>query len=286
MAKQILVIETAKELSLSEGMIAIKDKETGEIIFRPLEDVQTVMIDHHSARITTPLITKLAKNNASVIYCDETHMPVSMTMDIESNTIQSQRFQAQLSASSPTNKQLWKQIIEAKILNQSLLLEKLGIGKKLLARYYSNVKSGDSTNREGVVAKIYWKKLLGKDFIRDRYGEPPNSLLNYGYTILRSMIARKLMNAGLLPTVGIFHRNRYNALPLADDMMEPYRPYVDNKVIELMEKGITEVCHEAKEAILNMFYTDIPSNSIMMSSVTLVGVYEGTGKIVVFPKIL
>lgn len=285
MSKQTIVIESAKELSLSDGMIVIKDKESEEIILRPIEDVQMVMIDHHSARVTTPLITRLAKNNASVIYCDETHMPVSMTMDLDSNTIQSKRFQYQLSASVPTNKQLWKQIIEAKILNQSLLLEKLGKGQKLLAKYYSNVKSGDSTNREGLAAKMYWKILMGKDFIRDRYGAPPNSLLNYGYAILRSFVARSLMNAGLLPTVGIFHRNRNNALPLADDMMEPYRPYIDYKVMELMEIGCTEVCHEAKNAILNLFYTDIPANSIMMSSATLAGVYEGTGKIIVFPKL-
>ena len=176
MSKQTIVIESAKELSLSDGMIVIKDKESEEIILRPIEDVQMVMIDHHSARVTTPLITRLAKNNASVIYCDETHMPVSMTMDLDSNTIQSKRFQYQLSASVPTNKQLWKQIIEAKILNQSLLLEKLGKGQKLLAKYYSNVKSGDSTNREGLAAKMYWKILMGKDFIRDRYGAPPNVL--------------------------------------------------------------------------------------------------------------
>lgn len=286
MAKQTLIIETTKKLSLCDGMISIADKETGEIALRPLEDVQTVMIDHHSARITTPLIAALAKNNASIIYCDEPHMPISMIMDLESNTLQSLRFQGQLSTSIPTNKQLWKQIIEAKILNQSLLLEKLGIGTKLLAQYYSNVKSGDATNREGVSAKVYWKAIFGKGFIRDRYGAPPNSLLNYGYAILRSMIARNLMNAGLLPTVGIFHRNRYNAFPLADDMMEPYRPYVDAKVVELMKEGITEICHKAKDAILNLFYTDIPANAMMMSSATLANVYEGNGKIIVFPKIL
>ncbi|MBO7051730.1 MAG: type II CRISPR-associated endonuclease Cas1 [Prevotella sp.] len=203
MAKQTLVIETAKELSLNDGMIVITDRDTGEIELRSLEDVQMVMIDNHSARMTVPLITRLVANNVSIVYCDETHMPVSMMMDLESNTLQSKRFQNQLAASVPTNKQLWRQIVEAKIRNQSLLLEKFGKGKNLLMQYYNNVRSGDSTNREGIAVRVYWRKLLGKNFIRDRYGEPPNSMLNYGYTVLRSMMARSLMNAGLLPTVGI-----------------------------------------------------------------------------------
>lgn len=285
MAKQTLVIETAKELSLRDGMIAITDKETGKIVFRPIEDVQLIMLDHHSAKITAPLMSRLAMNNASVIYCDETHMPVSMTMDLDSNTLQGKRFKNQLEASAPMNKQIWKQIVEAKILNQSLLLEKLGMGEDVLAQYYKNVKSGDSTNREGIAANVYWKKLMGKSFIRARFGTSPNHLLNYGYALLRSVVARHLMNAGLLPTIGVFHRNRYNAFPLADDMMEPFRPYIDRKVVALMENKTTELCRETKKTLLNTFYTDIPGNAIMMSAATLAGIYEGSGKVVVFPKI-
>ena len=212
------------------------DKESGEETTRPIEDIRLVMIDHHSARLTIPLLTRLAKSNVGVVFCDETHMPVSMMMDLESNSLQSKRFQYQLSAKVPTNKQIWKQIVEAKIRNQSLLLEKLGKGTKILAVYYDNVKSGDSTNREGLAAKKYWKTLVGKNFIRDRYGEPPNALLNYGYAILRSVMTRCLMNSGLLPTVGVFHKSCYNAFPLSDDMMEPYRPYIDRKAMELHEK--------------------------------------------------
>lgn len=285
MAKQTLVIETAKELSLRGGMIVITDKETGEISLRPIEDVQLIMLDHHSAKITIPLISRLAMNNASVIYCNESHMPVSMTMDLESNTLQAKRFREQLGASVPTNKQIWKQIVEAKILNQSLLLEILGKGENVLTQYYKNVKSGDSTNREGIAANVYWKKLLGNSFIRDRFGKSPNHLLNYGYALLRSVIARHLMNAGLLPTIGIFHRNRYNAFPLADDMMEPFRPYIDRKVVALMESKKTELCRETKKILLDTFYTDIPANSILMSAATLAGIYEGSCKVVVFPQI-
>lgn len=285
MAKQTLVFETAKELSLSGGMMVIADRETGETTVRPIEDIQMVMVDSHAVRMTVPLVTRLVKNNAGIVVCDEKHMPVSMMMDLDSNTLQSRRFQGQLAAAMPTKKQLWKQIVEAKIRNQSLLLEKLGRGKNLLAAYYGNVKSGDSSNREAVAAKVYWKKLLGKDFIRDRYGNPPNSLLNYGYTLLRSMMARHLMSAGLLPSVGVFHRNCYNAFPLADDMMEPYRPYVDQRVLELFATGTTEVCRKSKGVLLDLFYTDVPANAMTMSVSTLASVYEGTGRCVVFPQL-
>lgn len=285
MAKQTLVVESAKELSLRGGMIVILDKETGEESLRPLEDVRMVMIDHHSAKLTVPLITKLAMNNVGVVFCDATHMPVSMLMDLESNSLQSKRFRAQLSASVPTNKQLWKQIVEAKIRNQSLLLEKTGHGEKPLARYYNNVKSGDSTNREGAAARAYWHALLGKGFVRDRYGAPPNALLNYGYAVLRSVMARSLMNAGLLPTVGIFHHSCHNAFPLADDMMEPFRPFIDRCTLALLEKGITDVCREAKKCFLELFYTELPETATQLSASTLAGVYEGENRLVVFPSI-
>lgn len=286
MAKQTLVIETPKELSLRGNMIVISEKSTGMEILRPLEDVRMLIIDHHSVRITVPLVIELTKNNVAIVVCDEKHMPISMMLDLESNTQQSMRFQKQISVSIIKKKQLWKQIVEAKILNQSSVIEILGKGKNMLLCYARNVKSGDSSNREGIAARIYWKTILGKGFIRDRYGEPPNSLLNYGYSLLRSLVARNLMNAGLLPTIGIYHHNRYNAFPLADDIMEPYRPYVDLKVLNLMERGITDVCHEAKKELIEMTYKDIPANAIMMSASTLADVYQGLGEVVLFPKIL
>ena len=253
MAKQTLVFETPRELSLEGGMIAITDRDSGEIWYRSIEDIGTILVDNHSVRLTIPLLTKLATLNVGVIFCDERHMPVSMLMDLDSNSLQSKRFQCQLSASIPTKKQLWKQIVTAKIKNQSMLLEKRGKGRGVLLRYYSNVKSGDSSNREGVAAKAYWKQLLGKDFIRDRYGESPNNLLNYGYALLRAYVARYLMNAGLLPTVGIFHRSAYNSFPLADDVMEPYRPYVDMRVMELFTEGCTDIDRKVKKSCWNLY---------------------------------
>ena len=285
MAKQTIIVETAKELSLRCGMIAIADKVSGEEALRPIEDVRTLIVDNHSVRITVPLINELVRNNVCIVYCDEKHMPASMMMDLESNSLQSKRFQAQLSATKPVNKQLWKQIVEAKIRNQSRLLEQLGKGERLLAKYYSSVKSNDTTNREGAAARIYWKVLLGKDFVRDRYGTPPNALLNYGYTLLRAAMARSIMNAGLLPTVGIFHKNRYNAFPLADDMMEPFRPFVDRKVMQLHGRGADSVCKETKQELLELFYSDITESALTLAATTLSGVYEGSNNIVAFPKL-
>ena len=284
MGKQTIVFESPKELSLKEGMLVISDKETGIMTLRSLEDIQMLMIDNHSVRLTVPLITKLSELNIGVVFCDGNHMPVSMLMDMESNALQSKRFRCQMSASKPLNKQIWKQIVEAKIRNQSLVLERLGLGKSLLANYYVNVKSGDITNREGVAARMYWSKLMGKGFVRDRYGEPPNSLLNYGYAVLRSMMARHLMNAGLLPLIGIFHHNVYDAFPLADDMMEPYRPFVDYQVKRMLDEGLSEVKRKSKKRILGLFYQDIPAGAMALSASTLAGIYEGMGKIVVFPN--
>lgn len=285
MAKQTLVFESPKELSLRDGMLVISDRETGETVMRSLEDIQMIMIDNHSVRLSIPLLTRISKINIGVVFCDERHYPVSMLLDMESHSLQSKRIRCQLAASKVTNKQIWKQIVEAKIRNQSLLLEKSGLGKSLLSSYYNNVKSGDSTNREGVAARIYWSKLMGKNFIRDRYGEPPNALLNYGYAVLRSMSARSLMSAGLLPLVGVFHHNCHDSLPLADDVMEPYRPYIDRKVREMAEEGLTDVCRESKKRILELFYEDIPADAIALSASTLAGIYEGAGKVIVFPSI-
>ena len=278
MAKQTLVFESPVELSLNGEMALISDRQTGNNTLRSLEDIRLVVIDNRMVRITIPLLTRLSELNVGVVFCDDRHMPVSMLMDLDSNSLQSIRFQCQLAAKVPTNKQLWKQIVEAKIKNQSLLLEMLGMGSSLLSPYYNNVKSGDSTNREGVAAKVYWKKLMGKDFIRDRYGVAPNGLLNYGYALLRAMVARSLMSAGLLPSVGIHHCNRFDSFPLADDMMEPYRPFIDKRVKTLMRKSVMEVNREAKNELLSVFYDDITPQALSLSASTLKDVYEGEGE--------
>src|SRR3712207_1429609 len=162
----------------------------------------------------------------------------------------------------PSKKQAWKQIIESKIKNQSLLLDKLHDDGSVLKYYYSNVKSGDSSNREGLAAKIYWQHLFNNEFKRIREGDFPNNLLNYGYAILRAATVRAILGSGLMPLVGLYHKNRYNPFPLADDLMEPFRPYVDEIVYYMAEEGITDLSKEAKSRILRLLFVDVDIGAV------------------------
>ncbi|MCL2561721.1 MAG: type II CRISPR-associated endonuclease Cas1, partial [Rikenellaceae bacterium] len=202
------------------------------------------------------LLGALSENNVAVIFCNDKQLPASMLLNLDSNSTQGESFRAQIDASEPLKKNLWKQTVEAKIRNQAKLLHKLGMDGDALKPLYMNVKSGDSDNREGVAAKLYWNMLFGRDFVREREGAPPNNLLNYGYTILRAAVARSLMGSGLLPAFGIFHRNRYNAFPLADDIMEPFRPFVDEIVHNLYFSGEVELTKETKESLLKVLFKD------------------------------
>jgi len=232
MPKQTLVFEQGAELSLQDGQLLICQKGKDPIC-KPIEDLSRVIVDNHSVHLTVPLINKLAQSHVSIVFCDEKHMPVTMTMDLDSNARQTMFYNAQMEASLPLKKNIWKQVVECKIKNQSLLLSKLDMGDNMLEKYYKNVKSGDSSNREGVAAAVYWRKLFGKDFVRDRFGHSPNDMLNYGYALLRSSISRALMGSGLFPMIGVFHHNMYDPFPLANDIMEPYRPFIDEKIYEL-----------------------------------------------------
>ena len=183
--------------------------------------------------------------------------------------------------------------MEAKIKNQSLLLNKLGLDGDLLKPLYCNVKSGDNDNREGAAAKLYWKLLFDNNFSRNRDGHEPNNLLNYGYTILRAAVSRSLIGSGLLPAFGIFHRNRYNAFPLADDIMEPYRPFVDEIVYQLYHKGKIALDKDVKANILRLLYIDCQFQKICrpldialtITSASLVKCLSGKEKKILFPSI-
>ncbi len=227
MIKQTLFFSSPVSLSLKYNQIEIKFRDVDEIITRPIEDVGVVIIENPMVHITMPLLSALANNNVAVVFCDDRCMPNSMLMPLESNSIQQEIYKIQFDATQPNKKRIWKEIIESKIRNQATLLNKLGLDGNVLKPYYMNVLSGDSDNREGAAAKIYWQQLFGKYFVRNREGCYPNSMLNYGYTVLRAAVTRALLGSGLFPLLGIFHRNRYNAFPLADDIMEPYRPFVD-----------------------------------------------------------
>lgn len=224
----------------------------------PIEDIGVVILDHQQISITQALLAKLLDNNAAVITCNGTHHPTGLLLNLESHLLQSQRFQAQLEATEPLKKQLWQQTVRAKILNQAALLRLRGFETENMERWADDVKSGDPENKEGRAAAWYWAHIfrnvkiplpfdepnttnLLANFIREPAGPPPNQLLNYAYALLRATMARALVGSGLLPVMGIFHRNQYNAYCLADDIMEPYRPFADKLVLQLVEEnGLAE----------------------------------------------
>ena len=228
----------------------------------PIEDIGVVILDHKQISITQGALGALLDNNVAVITCDNSRMPSGLMLPLSANTTQSERFRHQIEASQPLKKQLWQQTIQAKIWNQAAVLHsQRGLDCGNMDAWAKQVKSGDSDNLEGRAAAYYWQNLFGniKGFRRDREGIPPNNLLNYGYAILRAVVARSLVGSGLLPTFGIHHHNRYNAYCLADDIMEPYRPYVDKLVAEIVDSGvdISELNKELKSKLLSIPVLDV-----------------------------
>lgn len=259
----------------------------------PIEDIGFVVLEHQQTSVTLPLLNALSDNNVAVILCGKDFMPNAMLMNLDSNKTQGESYRAQTEASEPLKKGLWKQTIEAKIRNQAALLNKLGKDGNKLKPYYSNVKSGDTDNREGIAAKIYWSELFGSGFIRSRDGVEPNNLLNYGYTLLRAAVARSLMGSGLFPAFGIFHRNRYNAFPLADDIMEPFRPYVDEIVFGLYAGGERVLTKEVKAKLLGLLFVDAVFGKVTrpldvgltQTTASLAKCFAGTQKKIVYPSL-
>ena len=215
-----------------------------------------VILDNQMTGVTLPLLNELVDQGVAVVLCDKKGFPHALLQNLDANSLQGEFLRNQTCVGEVLKKQLWKQIVESKITNQAALLEKLHGKGNLLKPFYSHVKSGDSDNREGIAARIYWQALFGTSFVRDRYQEGINSLLNYGYAILRSATARALVIAGLTPSLGLFHHHRSNAFPLADDMMEPYRPFVDEIVHQLCEEGKYEINKETKQTLLSCLTCD------------------------------
>ena len=251
MIKKTLCFSNPAYLSLRDAQLLIRlpEVETNEILTEsfkkesertiPIEDIGVVVLDNRRITVTSGVLEALLENNAAVITCDQRSMPVGLLLPLCGNTTQNERFRDQLETSVPLKKQLWQQTVKLKIQNQAYVLAQVtGREEKGMNVWADNVRSGDPDNIEARAAAYYWRYLFPDipTFVRGREGEPPNNLLNYGYAILRAVIARALVGSGLLPTLGIHHHNRYNAYCLADDIMEPYRPYVDQLVIEIIRK--------------------------------------------------
>ena len=275
-------------------VISLKDSEEKQV---PIEDIGVLILDHVQITITQPTLSKLLHNNTAVITCDETHHPIGLFLSLDGHTLQSQRYQAQTEASVPLKKQLWQQTVEAKILNQAALLAQEHQENKTLFTLSKKVKSGDSDNCEAQAANYYWKRIFPEflSFTRFREGEPPNNLLNYGYAILRATVARSLVGSGLLPTLGIFHRNQYNAYCLADDIMEPYRPYVDKVVCDIvrMNGRFLQMTPKMKEQLLNIPAMDVMLNgeksplmiAIQKTTASLAKCFEGKARKILYPEL-
>lgn len=239
----------------------IKPDDNSELGSVPIEDIGVVLLDHPQITITHALMAALLERNIAIISCDERHLPVGLMLPLDGNTLQSERFLTQIEASEPLKKNLWSQTIKAKIENQAKVLSLAGIDNKRLLALIPQIQSGDPDNIEGRAASVYWKLLFEEhEFTRNRYGVMPNAHLNYGYAILRATVARALVGSGLLPTLGIHHHNKYNAYCLADDIMEPYRPFVDWIVYTMLKNNeITddEITREQKVKLLSIASVDI-----------------------------
>lgn len=228
----------------------------------PIEDIGMVVLDNKRITITSGAIECLLENNCALITCDSRSMPTGLMLPLEGNTLQSERFRHQIDSSLPLKKQLWQQTVKYKIMNQENILFMYGrTNTQCMKVWYGEVKSGDTENVEAKAAAYYWKYIFPDipNFTRGRELDPPNNLLNYGYAILRAVIARALVGSGLIPTLGIHHHNRYNAYCLADDIMEPYRPFVDELVIQIMKNvdDYSELTRDIKAMLLKIPVLDV-----------------------------
>lgn len=247
----------------------------------PVEDIGLVMLDHFQITVSHQLIQKLMGNNVVLISCDALHLPHGIMLPLNGHSEHSERIKYQIEASEPLKKNLWKQVIESKIENQTEVLKQRGCFFEPMLQYKKEIKSGDTTNMEGIAAQHYWKHLISTDFLRERFGQSPNLFFNFGYTVLRSIVARAVVETGLLPVLGIFHRNKYNAYCLADDLMEPYRPWVDRIVMQWIDNHPQdeELNKEFKAFMLNIATADVQIENktrplIVAVKTTIVSLYK------------
>lgn len=257
MLKRTLVFSSPMILSLKNQQLVIAYKDSpDEKSTVPIEDVGVVLLENQQTSITLPLLNALTEGEVQVVICNSKGMPSAMIQSMNSNNLQGETLRNQIDCGEVLKKQLWKQVVEAKIKNQASILDSVGEDGNVLKSFYTNVRSGDIDNREGIAARIYFQHLFGDDFARNRNEQGINALLNYGYSILRAATCRAIVSSGLLPAIGIYHHNRSNAYPLADDLMEPYRPFVDGVVYDLALNGKTELNKDVKGELISVLYAD------------------------------
>ena len=283
-------------LKLRDKQLKVTDPESKEEKGSvPIEDIGLLMLDHYQITLSHQLIQELMKNNVILISCDERHLPLAGMLPFSGSTLFSERVKIQIEVSEPLKKQLWKQTVECKILNQLKVLEQLDKYASPMYEYLKQVKSGDTTNMEGIAAQHYWKYLIDNDFLRDRLGDYPNSFLNFGYGVLLSIIARALVDTGLLLVLGIFHRNKYNPYCLASDIMEPYRPMVDLLVMKWLQLHPEKqsLDKESKAFLLQIATEDVTIDKLThplivgakMTASSLLKCYMGEKRQISYPEL-
>ena len=299
MIKRTLYFGNPTYLRVQQQQLVVEIPLTKEQHYIPIEDIGLIMLDNPQITISHVLIEKLLENNCALVTCDAKHLPVGLMLPLDGNTLQSERWKQQIEASAPLKKQLWQQTVEAKIANQARVLEYAGFDASKLWYLSERVQSGDVRNNEAVAAAHYWAILFSdykENFLRDQIGDAPNHLLNYGYAILRAIVARGLVGSGLLPTLGLHHQNKYNAYCLADDIMEPYRPFVDRLVFDILRSGD---CSETLEKQHKATLLTIPTLDILIKkkrSPLMVGLQDTTASLskcyanelkrIVYPEII
>jgi CRISPR-associated protein Cas1 len=264
MIKRTIQISSPSLVTTENEQVVIKNRETGSIASIPIEDIGTLIIESLQITITTTVISKLLSMNSAIVFCDYYHLPIGVCLPMQGNFAQTERLAKQIELKLPTKKNLWAQLVKAKIRNQSLVLDKYNLDSLTLRKKIEKIKSGDSSNQEGSASAYYWKTLFpSKDFKRERYGIYPNNLLNYGYSILRAIVARELVSVGLHPSIGLFHKNKYNPFCLADDIMEPFRPVVDDIVYKyyLVHPEYEELNKSTKQELLMVSYSIVKVNN-------------------------
>jgi CRISPR-associated protein Cas1 len=298
MIKRTLYFGSPAYLKTANEQLVIEMHDSGETKNAPIEDIGLLILDHQQITITQALLAKLLANNTAVVTCNHTHHPVGLLLNLDGNSLQSQHFRDQIEASIPLKKQLWQQTVTSKILNQAALLQAQRQENKLLINLAKEVKSGDSENHEARAAAYYWKRIFPEflEFRRDREGPPPNNLLNYGYAILRALVARSLVASGLLPTLGIHHRNQYNSYCLADDIMEPYRPFVDKVVCQIIRGNgkFLEMTPSMKKELLSIPTMDVRingqksplMNAVQRTTSSLAKCFEGRSRKLLYPQMI
>lgn len=260
MIKRSIYIGNPAWLRCSKEQMEIVDVDTKAIKAKvPIEDLAILVLDHPQITISNYLLQMLMKNKIVLISCDDKHLPLGIMQALYGHSEYSERIKLQISISEALKKNLWKQIVEQKIANQTQMLIKWNCYYEPMLEYEKEVKSGDSTNREGVAAQHYWRYLVGNDFLRERNGDAPNCFFDYGYAILRSIVARAIVETGLLPVLGLFHKNKYNPYCLADDVMEPFRPMVDDLVMQWVTEHPEQedLTTESKAHLIKMATMDV-----------------------------